>query len=91
VVERSKGGRTTLDNLIRLCWLHHRMVHLMGLVLTLYPDRTLSVCTADGTPIDRTIPITEFSVDPPDDPDRLGGWSGQHLDLPYVVATILGT
>ena len=52
---------------------------------------TLTVTMPDGTPIDRPIPITEFSVEPPDDPNRLGGWSGQHLDLPYVIATILGT
>jgi hypothetical protein len=91
VIERSKGGRTRLDNLTRLCWLHHRMVHLQQLILTLHPDRTLTVTMANGTPIDRPIPITEFSVEPPDDPNRLGGWSGQHLDLPYVIATILGT
>ncbi|MCB1001679.1 MAG: DUF222 domain-containing protein [Acidimicrobiales bacterium] len=90
VVERAKGGRTRLNNLVRLCWLHHRMVHLHGLVLTLHPDRTLTVATADGQPIDRAIPITEFVIDPPADPHRLGGWSGQHLDLPYVVATVLG-
>lgn len=90
VIERSKGGRTRLDNLTRLCWLHHRMVHLHQLILTLQPDRTLTVTMPDGTPIDRPIPITEFRVEPPDDPNRLGGWSGQHLDLPYVIATILG-
>lgn len=91
VIERSKGGRTALNNLTRLCWAHHRMVHLLGLILTLHPDRTLTVTTSDGAPIDRPVPITEFTIDPPDDPNRLGGWSGQHLDLPYVIATILGT
>lgn len=90
VVERSKGGRTELGNLVRLCWLHHRMVHLHRLILTLHRDRTLTVTTADGVPIDRPIPFTEFEVDPPDDPHRIGAWSGQHMDLPYVVATVLG-
>ncbi|CAB4593719.1 MAG: DUF222 domain-containing protein [Actinomycetes bacterium] len=90
VVERAKGGRTTLNNLVRLCWWHHRMVHLLGLVLTLHRDRTLTVTTADGRPIDRPIPDAEFHVDAPIDPNRLGGWSGQQLDLPYVVATVLG-
>ncbi|MCX6522233.1 MAG: HNH endonuclease signature motif containing protein [Actinobacteria bacterium] len=90
VIERAKGGRTKLNNLVRLCWLHHRMVHLHGLVLTLHRDRTLTVATADGRAIDRPIPITDFTVDRPEDPNRLGGWSGQQMDLPYVVATVLG-
>ncbi len=66
------------------------MVHLHRLVLTLHRDRTLTVTTADGHPIDRPIPITDVTVEPPDDPNRLGGWSGQQMDLPYVVATVLG-
>ena len=90
VIERAKGGRTKLNNLVRLCWLHHRMVHLHGLILTLHRDRTLTVTTAEGQPLDRPIPITDFTIDPPEDPNRLGGWSGQHMDLPYVVATVLG-
>ena len=90
VVERAKGGRTKLRNLARLCWLHHRMVHLHRLVLTLHPDRSLTVTTADGHPIDRPIAVTDFNVDAPQDPNRLGGWSGQQMDLPYVVATVLG-
>ena len=90
VVERSKGGRTKLNNLVRLCWLHHRMVHLRGLVLTLHRDRTLTVATVDDRAIDRPIPITDFTIDPPEDPNRLGAWSGQQMDLPYVVATVLG-
>ncbi len=90
VIERAKGGRTKLNNLVRLCWLHHRMVHLHGLILTLHRDRTLTVTTADGRAIDRPIPITDFTVDAPEDPNRLAGWSGQQMDLAYVVATVLG-
>jgi hypothetical protein len=62
----------------------------VGVVLTLHRDRTLTVATADGQAIDRPIPVTGFIIDPPEDPNRLGGWSGQHMDLPYVVATVLG-
>ena len=91
VVERSKGGPTALRNLTKLCRLHHRIVHLHHLRLTLHPDRTLTVTTMDGRPIDRPIPIAQFVVEPPDDPGRLAEWSGQHLDLPFVIATILGT
>ncbi len=66
------------------------MVHLHELILTLHRERTLTMTTADGRAIDRPIPITDFTVDAPEDPNRLGGWSGQQMDLPYVVATVLG-
>jgi hypothetical protein len=90
VIERAKGGPTKLSNLVRVCWYHHRQIHLHGLLLTLHPDRHLDVTDRDGRPIDRHIPITDFSLAAPDDPQRLGGWTGQRLDIPYVVATVLG-
>jgi hypothetical protein len=91
VIERSKGGKTELRNLAWLCWIHHRMVHLLKLVLTLHPDRTLTVATADGRLIERPIPWHEFQVDPPVDPNRLGGLEGDRMDLGYLVAAVVGT
>jgi hypothetical protein len=91
VVERSKGGKTKLSNLAWLCWYHHRMVHLLHLVLTLHRDRTLTVTTADGRPVDRDIAWTEFIVDPPEDPNRLGGWTGDRMDLACCVDAVLIT
>lgn len=90
VVEHAKGGRTRLSNLVRVCWFHHRQIHLHGFVLTLHPDRRLHITTSDGRPLDRVIPISDFGVDRPDDPNRIGAWTGQHMDLPYVIATVLG-
>lgn len=81
VVERGKGGRTALSNLVRLCWFHHRMVHLHALLLTLHPDRTLTVTTSDGTPIDRPIPKLTFDVDRPVDPDLIGQWQGDRMHI----------
>ncbi|MGD9996947.1 MAG: HNH endonuclease signature motif containing protein, partial [Ilumatobacteraceae bacterium] len=81
VVERAKGGKTKLANLTRLCWFHHRMVHLHRLILTLHRDRTVTVTTRDGRPIDRPIPLLDFDLDPPERPDRIGGWQGDHLDI----------
>ncbi|MEZ5260021.1 MAG: DUF222 domain-containing protein [Ilumatobacteraceae bacterium] len=53
VIERRRGGPTALWNLVRLCRFHHRLVHLHGLLLTLHPDRSLTVVWPDGTPLDR--------------------------------------
>lgn len=82
VVEHGKGGLTRLANLARLCWYHHRVVHLEHLQLTLRRDRTLDVRFPAGNPLDRPIPAAEFTVEPPDHPDRVAGtWYGDDLQL----------
>src|SRR5690606_29106376 len=43
VIWRSKGGPTQLDNLVLLCRRCHTRVHERGWLLTLHPDRTLTV------------------------------------------------
>ncbi|MGB8861451.1 MAG: HNH endonuclease signature motif containing protein [Ilumatobacteraceae bacterium] len=43
------GGRTDLDNLLPLCSRHHHLVHEGGWLLSLLPDRTLTVSLPDGT------------------------------------------
>lgn len=45
------GGRTDLDNLVLVCARHHTLVHQHGFVLTLQPDRRLTVATAGGVPL----------------------------------------
>jgi len=44
----SAGGRTDLANLILVCARHHTLIHAQNFQLTLHPDRTLTVATADG-------------------------------------------
>ena len=51
VVRWSDGGPTDLANLLLLCSRHHTLVHAQGFDLTLAPDRSLSVTTADGVPV----------------------------------------
>jgi hypothetical protein len=51
VVHWSAGGRTDLDNLVLVCGRHHTLVHQLGFVLVLHPDRTLTVTTAEGVPV----------------------------------------
>ena len=43
------GGSTSLDNLVELCWFHHRAVHEGGMNIELGVDATVTVTRADGT------------------------------------------
>jgi hypothetical protein len=89
VVAHAKGGKTGISNLARLCWFHHRIVHLHGLLLTLHGDRRLEVRFPDGTPVDRDIAPAEFLVARPEHPDRIGGsWYGDRLDLDCALAAL---
>ena len=90
------GGRTDLDNLVLVCSRHHTVLHAHGFQLTLHPDRTLEVRTADGTP------VPHHPVQPWSDPADLATGCGRHvcaqalppdhtdnrLDLHYAVAVL---
>ncbi len=41
IVPWARGGPTDLDNLVRLCPMHHRLVHEGGWTITGHPDRRL--------------------------------------------------
>jgi predicted restriction endonuclease len=43
------GGRTDLENLLPTCEIHHQKLHNNGWLLTLAPDRTLTIRFPDGT------------------------------------------
>ncbi|MEZ5219796.1 MAG: DUF222 domain-containing protein [Ilumatobacteraceae bacterium] len=89
VVERRRGGPTRLWNLARLCRFHHRMIHLWGLVVTLHPDRRLTVAWPDGTPVDRELDPQRCRVEleAVEDPDRIGGlWDGSRLHIDDCLA-----
>lgn len=81
VIDHRHGGATKLSNLVRVCWFHHRHIHLQHLNLTLHPDRTLTVTNADGTPLNRPIPTVGFQPPTPIDPNRLGQWLGDQLQI----------
>lgn len=44
----SRGGATTLDNLVLVCFLHHRLVHEYGWILRIEPDGELVWIRPDG-------------------------------------------
>jgi len=73
VVPRRLGGKTHLRNMVRLCQFHHRLVHILGLRLTLHPDRTLDVRFPAGNPVDRTIEHSPFAAPAPADPNLISG------------------
>jgi hypothetical protein len=81
VIDRLKGGPTRLRNLVRLCWFHHRRVHLERLVLTLHSDRTLTVTRTDGSPIDRPIARGAFIAPAATAPGNIGNWAGDRLHV----------
>ncbi len=81
VIDRLKGGPTRLRNLVRLCWFHHRRVHLERLMLTLHSDRTLTVVRADGSPIDRPIARGAFIAPAATAPGNIGNWAGDRLHV----------
>ena len=94
VIWWSLGGPTDLANLVLVCGRHHTLLHTHGFQLTLHPDRTITVTTADGTEVphhpeppwgdadqldpDRTI---QSATLPPDQVEP-------RLDLRYVVSVM---
>jgi hypothetical protein len=91
VVPRSVGGETRLRNLVRLCAFHHRLVHVLGLRLTLHANRRLDVAFPDGKPVDRPIGFAPFVAPAPVDPDWITGtWTGERLHLDFVHLAIAG-
>lgn len=42
------GGRTDLDNLVLLCFFHHRLVHEYGWTIRREADGTVRWCRPDG-------------------------------------------
>jgi hypothetical protein len=50
IVPRSRGGPTSLPNLVPLCGFHHlTAIHRWGWTLTLHPDGTTTATSPDGT------------------------------------------
>lgn len=82
IIEHAKGGRTRTSNLARVCWFHHRIIHLHHLNVSMGPDRHLHISFPDGKPVDRNIPTDRFYIEPPDNPDNVAGtWYGDRLNL----------
>ncbi len=95
VVYWSDGGRTDLSNLVLVCSRHHTLVHQLGFLLILHPDRRLEVRTADGVPVlhHPANPWGDAAELDPNGLVRAGTLAPTHcdsrLDLGYVVSVLL--
>jgi hypothetical protein len=95
---RARGGSNELDNLIELCWFHHRLVHEGGWKLRL--DRVGHVVVTN--PVGNVIPSLEPVSAPPGgierrnraaaiaiDPDTVTPrWYGDPLDLGHITTAL---
>jgi Domain of unknown function (DUF222) len=88
VVERAKGGRTVLTNLVRLCGAHHRLIHLHHLTVRLNRDRSIELYFPAGNPVDRPIECLSFSPSTPES-GYIDNWAGDHLDLDWIVSGLM--
>jgi hypothetical protein len=88
VVERAKGGRTVLTNLVRLCGAHHRLIHLHHLSVRLNPDRSITLLFPAGNPVDRPIECLPFQPPTPES-GYLDRWAGDRLDLDWIVTGLM--
>ncbi|HVF20288.1 MAG TPA: DUF222 domain-containing protein [Mycobacteriales bacterium] len=94
VVFWSNGGPTDLSNLVLVCSRHHTIVHAQGFQLTLRPDRTLAVKTAEGVPV---LHHPALAVQPAESLDPHGLITAttlppmtthDRLDLRYAIAVL---
>ncbi len=86
------GGPTDLANMILLCTRHHTLLHQHGYQLTLDPNRTLHVRTADGTQLLHHLALPHAPAE--DLPIVAAGtlpnhYSGDRFDLGYIVNVML--
>jgi Domain of unknown function (DUF222)/HNH endonuclease len=89
-----RGGPTDLDNLALLCTFHHRLVHDHGYQLRRNAQGGFAATQPDATPIPAAGAPTRGrpdSVRHPGIDDRTitPRWSGERLDLDYVLAWLL--
>ena len=95
VVHHSKGGPTTMANLILLCDHHHLLVHEGGWRLEATSQGWVTVSPAGVRHVDAPDTLGDAGVlsathDAEIRPDTVTGhWGGEPLDLPYVVGTFV--
>ena len=82
VIWWSHGGPTDLDNLVLLCTKHHQLVHDGHFTMTLTPDRTLTVRTAEGSLLPARPPLPVSSAE---ELDPTGGITAETCPNPTAV------
>lgn len=96
---RSRRGGHDLDNLVELCWHHHRLVHEGGWDLRVETDGTLTAIRPDGETLAfRPVPVVGDDEIVGSDP-RAGvtvapdtiipAWHADPLDLDHVTTSLM--
>jgi hypothetical protein len=95
---RSRGGSADPDNLIELCWFHHRLVHEGGWTLRLDDRGNVVVTNPAGNVIPALRSTTGTSTGILDRNDRAGidvnadtirpHWYGDRLDLDHITTAL---
>ena len=98
---RSKGGPTTLDNLILLCRFHHRLLHEYGYQMSVTPDGEMRFYDQKGRELHQHHALNgdtkpgQLVADNAQhgihiEPDTITpNWVGDRLDLAYAVSTLM--
>jgi hypothetical protein len=92
----ARGGPTSLDNLIELCWFHHRTVHEGGMGIDLGIDGTVTVTRADGTVLAASpsaIDVADGGIEARNEAageritatTSIPAWYGDSLDLDHAL------
>jgi len=85
----AKGGATELDNLVLLCWHHHRAVHEGGYLVE-RARHGVRCSRPDGTVIDVRPPPAVVPPLPSVDDERIVPlWRGETFDLAACVDVVL--
>lgn len=97
IVHWARGGRTSPDNLVRLCSHHHRLVHEGGYTISGDPAGELLFHRPDGRRLPQRPPRRAASADAlgglrrePDPAAITPDWHGDSLDLDWAVTVLLG-
>ncbi|MEO2106985.1 MAG: DUF222 domain-containing protein [Actinomycetota bacterium] len=88
IIHWAAGGRTDLDNLVRLCRFHHTSVHQLGIGIgRSVADRSWAFTTADGHPIELPRPrVADGALEPG---RGLGSWEGDPARMVHIIDALV--
>lgn len=88
IIHWAAGGRTDLDNLVRLCRFHHTSVHRLGIGIgRSVADRSWAFTTADGHLIEP--PRLPGSIGTAADGRGLGMWEGDPARMDHIIDALV--